>query len=214
MGKRRSESNRNRGRRDLARFVLMLLPGFMFVGMLAPAAVSVKPKPEERRYGDPVSFRNFTPRHSIHAPRPLAKRGATPSVEPLFTGARYVAGEAPPLAMELPAVAAGAQPDEPIVLAQEDAVGDYVSDAMFDQSIDSPVLSVDLTPLWNPALFDRIPGTISKGGYTQWDDFHGNGTRFVLGTPIVPIPEPQPGALLALGLLALALRARRANKLR
>jgi hypothetical protein len=213
MQKRRSESNRNgSGRRDLARFVLMLLPGFMFVGLLAPAAVSVKPKAEERRY-DEVSFRNFAPRQPIQAPRPPERRKSATSVEPLFTGARYVAGEQP-IAIDLPAVEAPAHQDEQIVLAQDDAVDAYVSRAMFAQSSDEPVLTVDLTPLWNPAIFDRIPATISKGGYMQWDDFHGNGTRFVGGIPAVPIPEPRAGALLALGLIALAMRARAASKRR
>src|SRR5262245_47965621 len=104
MGKRRSESNRNgKGRRDLARFVLMLLPGFMFVGLLAPAAVSVKPKAEEHRYA-PVSFRSFAPRQPIVAPHAIAKREAEPAVEPLFTGARYQADVAP-LPTGLPPVA-------------------------------------------------------------------------------------------------------------
>ena len=40
MAKRRTDSNR----RDLATWLMMLLPGFMFVGLLAPAAVNVKPK--------------------------------------------------------------------------------------------------------------------------------------------------------------------------
>ena len=214
MRKRGSEFNRNgSGRRDLARFVLMLLPGFMFLGLLAPAAVSVKPKPEERRY-DAVTFRNPALRQPIQAPRPPAKREATSAVEPLFTGARYIAGAQPPIAAsDLPAVEAAPHSDDQIVLAQEDAVDDYVSDVMFDQSVDSPALSVDFTPLWNPQIFDRIPATISKGGYTQYDDFHGNAVIRLGATP-VPIPEPQSGALLALGLLAMAMGARATNKLR
>ena len=94
------------------------------------------------------------------------------------------------------------------MLAREDADEDYVSDAMFDQSVDRPVLTVDLTPLWDPAIFDRIPATISKTGFTQYDDFHGNGVDLLRSAPPSAIPEPQTGALLALGLAAFALRHR------
>ena len=59
MAKRRTDSNR----RDLATWLMMLLPGFMFVGLFAPAAVKVKPKAQEEV--GPISFRNFAPRRPI-----------------------------------------------------------------------------------------------------------------------------------------------------
>jgi PEP-CTERM motif-containing protein len=211
MAKRRSESNRNgNGRRDLARFVLMLLPGFMFVGLLAPAAVTVKPKVEERHF-EPVSHQSFAPRKSIEPPRAVAKREAKPTVDPLFTGARYLAAADPPPPTSLPPVAANANVEDQIVLAKndDDAVDEYVSDSMFDAPAEHSILTVDLTPLWKPELFDRIPGSIEKGGFYMYDDFHGNAVRVLLATPPAPVPEPQTAALLALGLLALALFDRR-----
>jgi hypothetical protein len=211
MGKRRKESNGNSssGRRDFARFLLMLLPGFMFVGLLAPAAVTVKPQAEES-YG-PVSVRSFAPREPIYVPRrlePTQVAAADAAVEPLFTGARYAAGRNR-RAIELPAVEAAEETHEEIVLARNDGVEDYVADALFDQSADSPALRVDLKPLWDPALFDRIPGPLVQGGYTQWDDFHGNGVRFARGGTGAVVPEPRTAALLALGLVVLAVRGRK-----
>ena len=67
MANRRTDSNRrNSGRRNFAGWLLTLLPGFMFLGLLAPAAVSVKPKAEEN-YG-PLSFHNFSPRRPFEVP--------------------------------------------------------------------------------------------------------------------------------------------------
>ena len=214
MSERGSGNRNGHGRRDFARFLLMVLPGFMFVGLLAPAAVSVKPITQVEPT-DPMSFRNFAPsrpRQIAQLPREVATVSDSDAleVEPLFTGAQMAAIDVRQI--PLPAVEADAQQGGEIVLAQEDGDDDYVSDSMFDQSGETTALRVDLKPLWDPSIFDRIPGTISKDGYTQYDDFHGNGVRLLEGAPATaPIPEPRTAAMLALGLLALAMHARRAN---
>jgi hypothetical protein len=190
----------------------MLLPGFMFLGLLAPAAVTVKPKAEEQT-SSPVSFRDFTPRRTIYVPRgiEITQGVADIAVEPLFSGARQLARDRRERSeVDLPAVAAAAETREVITLAKEDGAGDYVSDALFDQSEDNPALAVDFTPLWDPARFDIIPSSLASSGNTQWDDFHGNGVQLPRHPPrAVLVPEPATGVLLALGLVAMALRGRK-----
>ena len=63
--------------------------------------------------------------------------------------------------------------DNQIVLAAEDDVEEYVSETVFSGAGDQVQLNVDLTPLWDPAVFDVIPGLIVRSGWSQWDDFHG-----------------------------------------
>jgi hypothetical protein len=201
MAKRRTSSNR----RSLAAWLMMLLPGFMFVGLLAPAAVHVKPKPQEET--EPVSFRNFAPRRPIQFALPHAQSVVAPSaVEPMFAGARYVADQARRDPVPEPDVAAPAEPKDEIVLA-EDNSAKYVAETIFETPIEGtgPQLVADLRPLWDPNLFDVIPELIDRTGFTMWDDFHGTSVRF--GPPVSNvIPEPATGALLAIGLAALAIR--------
>jgi hypothetical protein len=205
MGKRRTDSNR----RDLATWLMMLLPGFMFVGLLAPAAVTVKPKPHEDEIVGPTSFRNFTPRRPIALALQTGegvalRRAPLAQSEPMFEGARYVADAKPAPVAD---VAAGGT--DGIVLAQ-DNVENYVAETLWDTPIEGQpnyALSVDLTPVWDPDLFDVIPEIIDRTAATQWDDFHGTSGRFSVIPGAGPvIPEPGTGALLALGLAALTLR--------
>jgi len=206
MAKRQTDSS---GRRSFAALLLMLLPGFMFLGLLAPAAVTVRPEAESETIGADT-FRSFAPaRPPLLPPRAIA-RAALPDaslLEPLFSGARLLAQEAQRV-FDLPQVAAAGEED--IALEEEDVVEEYVADTLFDESVEQPVLAVDLTPLWDPVVFDVIPPSILRDGYSMYDDFHGGSVRFS-GPPPAPfvVPEPETSALLVLGLIALALRAQR-----
>jgi hypothetical protein len=205
MVKRRTDSDgRTSGRRNSAAWLMLLLPGFMFVGLLAPAAIKVQPKAEET-YAD-VSFRSFAPRRPLQVPLTMA-HAMLPEVgvEPVFSGARYLADQAKRV-FELDIKN---EDGKEIVLAEEEESEQPPVSALFDSS-DSTVLAVDLTPLWDPALFNIIPGLMARDGYSQWEDFHGTG----LAGPRLPpaptqVPEPTTGALLALGLGALAVGGRR-----
>ena len=209
MAKRRTESTRrSTGRNNLATFLLLLLPGFMFIGLLAPAAVTVK-RVAPSEVAGPVALPNL---ESARLPLIGARAFASAAIpdmstlDPLFAGARYLAREAQQMFGQLQA---RAEEDETIVL-EEDGVEDYVTDTLFEQPPDEPVLAVDLSPLWDPSLFDVIPGLIARDGYSQYDDFVGTGNA-VGGAPVAPVivPEPETGALVAIGLIALALRASR-----
>jgi len=206
MAKRRTDTKR----RDLATWLMMLLPGFMFVGLLAPAAVKVKPKADDEI--GPISFRNFAPRRPIQFALPVGQSllRASSGLEPVFAGARYVADPARPPTLQ-PDVAAPPEAGGEIVLAEDESVENYVAETLFETPIeDQQYLAVDLTSLWE-ARFNEIPDMIDRTGAMQWDDFHGTGTLFASTPAANPVvPEPASGALLATGLAALAMRSRRA----
>jgi hypothetical protein len=218
MAKRRNDSNARTPRRgSLAACLMVMLPGFMFVGLLAPAAVTVKPAKVEEI--GPISFRNFSPRLPL-AQLPVAiASAATPdigtnaAVETVFSGARYIAEQAKRVIETNPKNAGGG---EEIVLAEETGTPDvdgHVAGSLFDVTIGDPQpqLTVDLKPLWDPNLFDIIPGLRDYHGFRMWDDFQGTGPRLLKhATPSAPVPEPATGALVALGLVALGLSRKRA----
>jgi len=203
MAKRRTDSNR----RDLATWLMMLLPGFMFVGLLAPAAVNVKPKAQEEI--GPISFRNFSPRRPIQFSLPNLHGALSESgLEPMFAGARYVVDQAKRVAE----FDVKADENEQIVL-NEDSVESYVAETLFEAAIEDAQqqLVVDLSPLWDQSVFGVIPDLIDRTAFTMWDDFHGTGLVFPQGPPPGNvIPEPATGGLLAIGLAALAMRRKRA----
>jgi PEP-CTERM motif len=212
MAKRHTDSNReSSGRRDLAAWLMMLLPGFMFVGLLAPAAVHVKPKATDD-YG-PISFRSFAPRRPIQYALPLGigvgQNGASHSLlEPMFSGARYLAGQA----KRVFEPKANENSGNEIVL-NEDNVPTYVAETLFEAQMEDPQpqLVVDLNPLWT-AEFNVMPELFDKTARTMWDDAGGAGYA-IAPPPQQPgtvIPEPATGGLFALGLAALALSRKRA----
>src|SRR5262245_11955682 len=144
---------------------------------------------------------------------PKAVTASEDGVEGMFSGARYLVEQARRVFDINPKDNAKG---EQIVLHEEaggEGVNNYVAESLFDVTNTSePQLVVDLKPAWDSSLFDVIPGLIVRNGYTQWDNFHGTADRVLNGTaaPQTAVPEPATGALVALGLAALALRAKRA----
>jgi PEP-CTERM motif len=211
MGNRRTESNRPQGRRQRAvALLLALFPGFMFVGLLAPAAVRVTPVAETAVRAVPISFENFR-----YAKRPMLVKddvGATPnftqvaSADVFFSGARYLAQQAQK-ALQMPRFLSQEQENQIILDDDQGGVDDYVSEQILEEPKEPP-LRVDLTPLWNPKVFDVIPPMLAWWGEAQYDDLVGP-PSILIGPSPVPVPEPHTAAMIALGLVVLALRSRR-----
>lgn len=205
----RPEDARRKGalRHTFAVAMFLLLPLLMLVGLLAPAAVQVQreePDDAVTTWTGPLTFRPLSKRPLL-VPRDFSA-GFVPElvdIESLFVGPRYRARESQRIS-SLPSFPASQ--GDTIVLDEVDA---YVAEQVFDDALE-PVLTVDLTPLWDPAIFDIIPPLIPLNGERQFDDFVGGG-NLVLPTdqPPVPVPEPAAAALLALGLAGLGLHRRR-----
>jgi hypothetical protein len=88
-----------------------------------------------------------------------------------------------------------------IVLGDTD---NYIGDALFEDRL-QPGVVADATAVWDPRLFEVISDTTRPSDTDQFDDFTGQDES---EEPPPIVPEPGTGSLLALGLVALALRAR------
>jgi PEP-CTERM motif len=221
MAKRRTDSNRpSSGRRNFAAWLMMLLPGFMFVGLLAPAAVHVKATKAATDDVGPISFRNFAPRRPIQYALPLGigiGQGAASqsALEPMFSGARYLAEQAKRAFEAKTKDSNDAESKSDQIVLNDDNVQTYVAETLFEAPMDEPQpqLVVDLTPLWDPNLFDVMPFIFDRTARTMWDDAHGTSVAIAPPPHTNPgpvVPEPATGALFAFGLVAFALRRNRA----
>jgi hypothetical protein len=212
MADRRIASNGRDGTRSrLASAMLVLLPGFIFLGFLAPAAVTVHYEGEEETVR-PLTFRNFQlpfrrPMIASEKTVQAASRGSEFEAirELLASGTRLIArGAREALAF---AKLEMNSDDRRIVLEAEEVEEDVV-ERLFDATRGrDAILVADLTPLWESAVFDVIPAPLRTWGEHVDDDFVGPGLVFREPVPQpVAIPEPESAALVLIGLTVLGIR--------
>jgi hypothetical protein len=212
MANRRTGTETREGVRSrLATFLLVLLPGFMFLGLLAPAAVKVEYKGAEQA-AVAQTLRDFP----LPAREPMiaitkATQQATAelgSLRDLLTNGTRLLSQSAKQMMRLPK----AQNDdgESIVLDDEKPKRDNLVDQLFDSTgADEPdgPLVADLNALWNKSKHGKIPGPLDPHGDRQYDDFPAEVVAVRGLTPVpVAIPEPESAALLLLGLIGMGMR--------
>ena len=209
MANRRNGSKNSTGRSRFASLMLVLMPGFMFLGLLAPAAVTVHEELEEEAEL-PLVFRNFQlpTRTPLLGDRITVGAGFTDVAairDVLATGVRLIAEHAK---KSLDIIDFEMQKDDEIVLGGEpgeDEVVQQLLDPMTSPSIGENVLVAETSQLLDHRHFDVIPGPLRTWGTHPDDDLAGDALVFRAPVPRpVEVPEPASGILVALGVVGLA----------
>lgn len=193
-------------RHSIAAAVLSLLPLLAFAGVLAPGLIEVDYKEEPSQAAARRGTIAFRPVRLMRPPLMVTRGlGATYTldfldIEGLFESSRYRAELGRRLAQlqSFPSATG-----DLIVIDDVDVVADQ---DLFDDLL-QPTFMPQNHPLWDPKIFDVIPPLFAIGNGFRFDDFPDPG--FIPGKAPEPvIPEPATGLLLAVGLGALAHRAR------
>ena len=194
-------------RHGIAVAILLLLPLLAVLGSLAPVFVTVQYE-EEEVFAPPKREPQRVVRlahRMLLAAQDYSARWIPEMVDldKLFASPRYrvhrraQVGERRTEMPQFPQTRG-----EMIVLSDVD---NYIADTLFKDAL-QPGVVADATAVWDPRLFDVISDTTRPGSTDQFDDFTGQDEDDE--PPPAIVPEPGTGSLLALGLIALALRAR------
>lgn len=189
--------------------LLALLPACMLLGPMLPNAVTVEPVESEpaRARISVAPLRVSKP--PLGAPIDLTAasvaRLADLDALMLASRARPLGHASPPPPLKLQEEN---EEEEATIVLDDESEG---ASAEYFDSVEEPMLVVDTRPLWDPAVFDVIPGLIDRNGWSEFDDFVGTGVFAPSGNPPPPaVPEPGTALLVATGLALLAIRSRRA----
>ena len=207
MAKRRTDSNR----RDLATWLMMLLPGFMFVGLLAPAAVKREAEGARRR--------------SVRSRSAISRRAADPVLAPARAArrcrsrrssrcsrARATSSTRRSASFEFDVKAD--DDEQADRAAAEDSVENYVAETLFEAPIEGeraarrrPRPALGSVRVRRDPRPDRSQRTHAVGRFPRHERALPDRSR----AAATVIPEPATGGLLAIGLAALrAVRRKRA----
>ncbi len=199
---RKQDAEQRPVRHGIAVAILLLLPLLAVLGSLAPVVVTVQYEEEEIVPPKREPYRVVRLAHRAL----LAAQGYTTrwipefvDLEKLFVRTRY---RVRPVNRRAQMPQFPHTRGEMIVLSDRDG---YVGEALFEGA-PQPGVVVDATAVWDPRLFNVISDTTRPGNTDQFDDF--TGPEESEEEPPLVVPEPGTGPLLALGLIALALRAR------
>ena len=192
-------------RHGVAVAIFWLLPLLAFAGMLTPGLVNVQYEEEEEALPAGSGTVIFRPIHLDKPPLMLSSSKSTEfiptlNLEALFSGNEY-RGEFGRKLGQLSSFPSYS--GDTMVI---DDVGAHVDEDLFKDVL-RPTFIADRGAIWDPSIFDVIPPLVPIGNDVRYDDFPNPGMEPTDGTIV---PEPGTGALLALGLLALAWRRRRA----
>lgn len=202
---KRDEGEQPPVRHAMAVATLLLLPLLAVAGSLAPVIVTVQYEEEEEVFSPPKREPSRVVRlthRALLAAHDYSTRWIPEmvSLDRLFARSRQRV-RISRRSIEGPEILLFPRArGDMIVLSDTD---DYIGDALFEDRL-QPGVVADATAVWDPRLFEVISDTTRPSDTDQFDDFTGQDESEE--PPIVP--EPGTGSLLALGLIALALRAR------
>jgi hypothetical protein len=187
---------RRRSRRWMA-LLFLLLPGFLFLGLVAPELVGVAPAEEQELAGQGETIFRPPPlrKPPLLVPRDFSA-GFTPELfdlQNLFSRTPYT-----PTQGELARMVAFPQNSGELIALDE--VDEALEEVTFKDVLAAAISPTTALP--GVAPFLPLENTLPRGDTIRYDDFPGDGNGALAFT--APVPEPGSALLVGTGLIALA----------